>query len=135
MSRAMKLPTAPDPRRPIAPPALHKEGFAWRRWLGVAGLLVIGLVALLLLRGGWRWPGSTVAPEQRRPASPLNVALVEGKPNTLFVPDEVRQSLGISKGAGDHLAVARRPTQARALVMPGSTMLDPGRLMRIRARF
>jgi membrane fusion protein, heavy metal efflux system len=56
-------------------------------------------------------------------------------PHTLFVPDDVRASLGIRNGAGDQLAIAKRPTHSRPLVMPGSTMLDPSRLMRIRARF
>jgi cobalt-zinc-cadmium efflux system membrane fusion protein len=55
--------------------------------------------------------------------------------HTLFVPDEVREALGIRKGTSDKLAVAQRPTNTRPLVMPGSTMLDPSRIMRIRARF
>jgi cobalt-zinc-cadmium efflux system membrane fusion protein len=56
-------------------------------------------------------------------------------PHTLLVPEDVRKSLGIRKGGIDVTAVAKAPTQTRPLVLPGSTALDPARLMRIRARF
>jgi cobalt-zinc-cadmium efflux system membrane fusion protein len=51
------------------------------------------------------------------------------------VPEEVRRSLGIRKGGSDRLAIAGKPTRAQALVLRGSTLLDPTHLMRIRARF
>jgi cobalt-zinc-cadmium efflux system membrane fusion protein len=65
----------------------------------------------------------------------LAVELVAGKPNSLFVPEEVRKSLGICKGNVDQIAIAEKPTRTRPLVMPGSTALDPSRLIRVRVRF
>ena len=55
---------------------------------------------------------------------------------TLQLPDDVRRSLGIAQGGGeDALAPAREPKRTRPLVMPGTTALDPSRIMPIRARF
>jgi cobalt-zinc-cadmium efflux system membrane fusion protein len=69
-------------------------------------------------------------------ASPRSeVTLVSGQPHTLEVPAEVCASLGIHKGDHDAVAVARKPTMMRPLVLPGSTALDPTRLARVRARF
>lgn len=55
--------------------------------------------------------------------------------HTLQVPEGVRRSLGIRKGNKDLLEAAKAPTQSRPLVLPGSTALDPGRIVRVRARF
>jgi cobalt-zinc-cadmium efflux system membrane fusion protein len=63
------------------------------------------------------------------------VELVAGMPHTLALPEAVRTSLGIRKGNSDLLAEAQAPTRTRAMVLPGSTALDPTRLWRIRARF
>jgi membrane fusion protein, heavy metal efflux system len=63
------------------------------------------------------------------------IKLVDGKPHTLEVPVEVRESLGIRKNNKDILVPAKAPTHARPLVMPGSTALDPGRIVRSRIRF
>lgn len=63
------------------------------------------------------------------------VSLVKDKPNTVEVPEDVRLALGIRKGDEDLYAVAALPTAMRPLVLPGSTMLDPGHLARVRARF
>jgi membrane fusion protein, heavy metal efflux system len=60
----------------------------------------------------------------------LAVELAEDTPHTLIVPERVRESLGIQESV-----VARSPKQDRPLVMPGSTALDPSRVMRIRTRF
>ncbi len=65
----------------------------------------------------------------------LAVELVAGTPNSLLVPEEVRKSLGIRKGNVEQIAVAEKPTRTRPLVMPGSTALDPARLIRLRVRF
>lgn len=62
--------------------------------------------------------------------SRLAVELAEDMPHTLIVPERVRNALGIQ----DSL-VAQPPQQARPLVMPGSTALDPARVMRVRTRF
>ncbi len=51
------------------------------------------------------------------------------------MPEDVRKSLGIRKGNVDQIAVAEKPTRTRPLVMPGSTALDPARLIRVRVRF
>ncbi len=61
--------------------------------------------------------------------------LVEGRPNSVFVPEEARTSLGMRKGDADQIAVAEQPTHKRRLTLRGQTALDPARLFRIRARF
>jgi cobalt-zinc-cadmium efflux system membrane fusion protein len=68
-------------------------------------------------------------------AANLSVELVEGKPNTLFLPEDVRSTLGIRKDGVDLIAVAKVPERMRPLEMPGSTALDPTRIFRIRVRF
>jgi cobalt-zinc-cadmium efflux system membrane fusion protein len=68
-------------------------------------------------------------------AAKLSVELVEGKPNTLFLPEDIRTALGIRKDGVDLIAVAKVPERMRPLEMPGSTALDPTRIFRIRARF
>jgi cobalt-zinc-cadmium efflux system membrane fusion protein len=63
------------------------------------------------------------------------VELVSDQPHTLLVPEDVLKTLGIRKGNAEVVAVVQVPTKMRPLVMRGSTMLDPTRLYRIRARF
>src|SRR5262249_50285631 len=63
------------------------------------------------------------------------VELVRGQPHTLCVPEDIQRTLGIRQGNRILIATARRPEHGRTLGMPGSTMLDPARIMRIRARF
>jgi cobalt-zinc-cadmium efflux system membrane fusion protein len=60
----------------------------------------------------------------------LAVELVEDMPHTLSVPEHVRRALGIWESL-----IVQPPTQNRPLVMPGSTALDPARVMRVRTRF
>jgi cobalt-zinc-cadmium efflux system membrane fusion protein len=93
-----------------------------------AGILVIGLAVYetyQLPMLGRRSGESPPAPKER-----LAVELAEDVPHTLIVPERVRKALRI-----DESAVARPPTRARPLVMPGSTALDPARVMRVRTRF
>jgi cobalt-zinc-cadmium efflux system membrane fusion protein len=71
-----------------------------------------------------------VAPKQAATKPRLAVELVEDVPHTLIVPARVRQALGIQESV-----IAEAPKQARPLVMPGSTALDPARVMRVRTRF
>ena len=102
--------------------------------------IVLALVALALLlafMGGVPLAGLASSPKEQTvaPAPPLSVDLVPGTPHTLRVPEEVRVTLGIRKGKNDLIAVAKVPTETRPLVLPGSTALDPSRLVRIRARF
>ncbi len=54
---------------------------------------------------------------------------------TLQLPEGVRRSLGILQNGKDAVATPRAPRKSRPLVMAGSTALDPGRIMPIRARF
>jgi cobalt-zinc-cadmium efflux system membrane fusion protein len=110
------------------------------RFYKTAGLIVLILVVLVglgMLLGDvpapWRAAGAEPA---RQPKSDkLAADLVSGKPHTLFVPEDARKALGIGTPKGDFVAVAKKPERSRELVMPGSTMLDPTRLYRIRARF
>jgi cobalt-zinc-cadmium efflux system membrane fusion protein len=78
--------------------------------------------------------GSGAEPTPPKPPLP-GVELVSNIPHTIFVPDEVRKSLGIAKGKTDMIAVAQAPQQTQTMVLPGSTALDPTRLWRIRIRF
>jgi cobalt-zinc-cadmium efflux system membrane fusion protein len=63
------------------------------------------------------------------------ISLVQGMAHTVEVPDDVVASSGMRKGDRDAIVVAQRPKTTAPLVLPGSTMLDPARLARIRARF
>jgi cobalt-zinc-cadmium efflux system membrane fusion protein len=87
--------------------------------------------------GAVKLPWATPVAENVEPRAKeaLAVELVAGKPNSLLVPEEVRRSLGIRKGNVDQIAIAEKPTRTRPLVMPGSTALDPARLIRVRVRF
>jgi cobalt-zinc-cadmium efflux system membrane fusion protein len=71
-------------------------------------------------------------PGTHKPAgkAALAVELVKGQPDTLFVPEQVRRALGI-KGT----VIAEAPKKGQPLVIPGSTALDPTRIMRVRTRF
>jgi cobalt-zinc-cadmium efflux system membrane fusion protein len=80
------------------------------------------------------WQGAPAKADTPPPPS-LGVQRVQGQANTLLVPKDVREALGICVGGVDRLATAVKPTKTRPLVMPGSTALDPARLMRIRVRF
>lgn len=101
-------------------------------------VVVLALVGLAAAKGAIALPGSA-DPENGTagpgPSSTAAVKLVEGQPHTLYVPEDVRTALGIRKGNVDLVAVAHKPTWMRPLLMPGSTMLDPTRIMRIRALF
>jgi cobalt-zinc-cadmium efflux system membrane fusion protein len=69
-------------------------------------------------------------PEKASSKEPLAVALVKGRLDTITVPEQVRAALGIKDAA-----MARVPKKGEPLVMPGSTALDPARIMRVRTRF
>jgi cobalt-zinc-cadmium efflux system membrane fusion protein len=110
------------------------------RFLKVAGTAVVFVVVL----GGLAVAlGAVPAPWEAHPAdamevprkAPLAVELVKGKPHTLYVPDDVRVALGIRKGNVERVHLVVVPAWAPPLVMPGSTRLDPARLLRLRARF
>ncbi len=115
------------------------SGFA--RTLGTALVAVAVLAAFAVAWGAVRLPwGSAPAETTNPPANPpsngeLAVELVPGQSDSLLVPEDVQRSLGIRKGTIEEVAVARWPTRTRPLVMPGSTALDPARLIRLRVRF
>jgi membrane fusion protein, heavy metal efflux system len=103
----------------------------------VAGtVVVVGLLAGFLVFVLDLPVLSARPPEQTVPLPPPPaVELVPGAGPTVRVPADVRQALGIRKGQTDRVAVATAPERGRPLVLPGSTALDPTRLMRVRARF
>jgi cobalt-zinc-cadmium efflux system membrane fusion protein len=103
----------------------------------VAGFFLFGVL-------GVRVPGISAAaePDAEKPPRPVaggtveGVTLVEGRPHTLQVPEDVRLALGVSrKGKADRVVAAEAPKERRPLVLHGSTALDPARLVRVRARF
>lgn len=91
--------------------------------IGVTALAFYGPIGLPALA---RRPAETQGPTKER----LAVKLSEEVPHTLEVPVPVRQALGIQNSI-----IAQPPKEGRPLVMPGSTALDPGRVMRIKTRF
>jgi cobalt-zinc-cadmium efflux system membrane fusion protein len=99
----------------------------------IATLVVVGMAVSGVLPTEWllgHTHARTTPQAERR-----KVDLVKGKPQTLHVPLDVQKSLGMRKGNKDQVAVARAPKAGISLVLPGSTALDPTRLLRIRARF
>jgi cobalt-zinc-cadmium efflux system membrane fusion protein len=91
-----------------------------------AGILVIA-AAIYGPRGLSAFNRRTENPPAK---SRLAVELVEDVPHTLYVPERVRKALSMEESM-----VAEAPKQARPLVMPGSTALDPALVMRVRTRF
>jgi cobalt-zinc-cadmium efflux system membrane fusion protein len=106
-----------------------------RRRLYVALLLTVVIAGVAAVALAWNrsWISKSAAhPAEFKPAPkpPLAVELVEGKPNTLSVPDQVKKSLSIKEPL-----VVEYPQGTRKLQLPGSTALDPTRILRIKARF
>jgi cobalt-zinc-cadmium efflux system membrane fusion protein len=110
----------------------------------ISGLAAVVIVAALAGLGsqllgvqipGFARPAREEKGKAEKKEQPPGVSLVSGKPHTLEISEDARAALGIRKGTQDLLAVSREPSETRPLVLPGSTMLDPGRLARIRARF
>jgi cobalt-zinc-cadmium efflux system membrane fusion protein len=96
--------------------------------LGAGGCAVLAwLLGWLPASRGARAHGTEALPSAPDLAT---VELVKDMPNTLKVPDKVREALGIGPAE-----LARKPERAQPLVLPGSTALDPTRIMRVRTRF
>ncbi len=95
-------------------------------------LVGAGVAVFFWVPGVARWNPFQPAPRAEKPAekAPLGVELVEGKTDTIVLPPQVREALGIKEPG-----VAEKPKKGVPLVMPGSTLLDPTRIMRIRTRF
>jgi cobalt-zinc-cadmium efflux system membrane fusion protein len=162
MSEHLEPPTAPDPVPPDPPQAdlgEHDAGLSHAhpvepggpltRWVGrILNALILLLVAAGAVVGGAFWleliPESVreklglveekSAPEDR-PPSALEVQLLDSPPHTLSVPRPVREALGMERAGKPLVADAKRPKKGLPMVLPGSTALDPTRLLRIRARF
>jgi cobalt-zinc-cadmium efflux system membrane fusion protein len=106
-----------------------------------AGVVVLLLVVATIgaANGALKLPGreNAGAPETASPAnqSVAAIELVPGESHTLYVPADVRTALGIRKNNVDQIVTAAKPTTTRPLLMPGTTMLDPTRLIPIRALF
>jgi cobalt-zinc-cadmium efflux system membrane fusion protein len=111
---------------------------AWVKSAVAALIVLLVLGAFIVFVAEIPLPGLSASAKEQQPpprsALPA-VELVSGKAHTLLVPEDVRTALGIRKNGVDLVALAKPPTQTRPLVLPGSTMLDPARLTRIRARF
>jgi cobalt-zinc-cadmium efflux system membrane fusion protein len=128
----MPVLAAPTHHGTTIPPLTWKSRLASTMLLVLSLTLVVGgLAATGMLPLGWLL-GDAEAGTVRQ-AEKLKVDLVA--PGTLLVPKEVREALGIEKGKKERIAVAQRPSASPPLVLPGSTALDPTRLLRIRARF
>jgi membrane fusion protein, heavy metal efflux system len=99
-------------------------------------LLVAVLIALVVFNVPLPWQQSKADEVAAAESSRLGgVQLVPAVPNTLQVPKRVRESLGMEVNGEPRIYEAKKPTRTQPLVMPGSTALDPSRLMRIRVRF
>src|SRR5579862_3324647 len=118
--------------------------FQSRSFKAVVAVLVGALVlaGFAAAKGAIRLPGSPPPGKEKEKEPPavaeapaISVELVRGKPLTLFVPETVRMALGIRKDNVDLVAVAEKPTRTRPLIMPGTTALDPTRILRVRALF
>jgi cobalt-zinc-cadmium efflux system membrane fusion protein len=101
----------------------------------IFGVLILGAGIVVTAGAVYYGPKAFASPEKQTESqgngkSRLAVELVDDIPHTLSVPENVRKSLNIEKSVA-----AEAPTQGRPLVMPGSTALDPARVMRIKTRF
>jgi cobalt-zinc-cadmium efflux system membrane fusion protein len=109
------------------------------RWAAALAVVLLIVATIGVANGALRLPGSEEANQSESPSAPASsvaaIELVPAMPDTLYVPEDVRKALGICKDNVDQLATAVKPTRKRPLVMPGTTMLDPTRLIPIRALF
>ncbi len=153
---------APEQAPPPAPPAhmpteedqvardvsgaLHAETHAHPSWGERIRSAVVVVVALLVLAGfvlyvvGVPIPGLSSAAENptvtKDAPARIEILSKKGEEPKVLVPEDVRRALGIRrKDGGERLAAAEVPTEARPLVLSGSTGLDPNRIVRVRARF
>jgi len=106
----------------------------------VLAIGVLVLAGIAAANGAIPLPGSAKSDNEKDASQASGeataaVSLVQGKPHTLFVPEDVRTALGIRKDNVDLIAVAEKPTRTRPLIMPGTTALDPTRILRVRALF
>ncbi len=135
--------TAPPPKpksaaeAPAYPPIdapRPPSRWAWAKSAATVGVALAALAVFVVFISGVPIPGlSSTGPEQTVAAPPPpDVQLVKDPPHTLFIPDDVKKTLGILKNGVDDVSTAAVPTQTRPLVLTGSTALDPTRLLRLR---
>ncbi len=138
--------TAPPPKPKSAPEAsayLPNDGpqtpsrWAWVKSAATVGVALAALAVFAVFISGVPIPGLTANGQEQTVTAPPppDVKLVEDPPHTLFLPDDVKKTLGILKGGVDDVSTAEIPTKTRPLVLTGSTALDPTRILRARARF
>ena len=103
---------------------------------------VVGLLVVLVGLGFWFDPfGLRSARGEGRPREkvvddkPLAVELAPHDPNSLEVPLDVQESLGIRRGKHFAVVAVEPPKHGHPLVMPASTDLDPATVGRVRSRF
>jgi cobalt-zinc-cadmium efflux system membrane fusion protein len=146
-----KTPTSGNaPTNPIFPPKgmtarqpvqFHKSAAGGAGSpLRKSGSIVLAVVAVLVLfalayAGRLPWMKSEAGNPDVKSSDAPAVEWDKDRPKSLRVPEEVRKSLGIQKGVFEQIAVAEVPTRKVPLVMPGSTAIDPARLIRVRVRF
>jgi len=136
-------PTPPILARKVRRPAqFHNEGLegvprrlgkTWKVLLPILAILIALVWAYTAKKLPWTKSDAEKGDSGAKEAP--GVELVKDKSNSLLVPEEVRKALGILKSGDEQIAVAAQPTRKLPLVMPGSTALDPARLIRVRVRF
>ena len=111
--------------------------WAWVKSAATVGVALAALAVFAVFISGVPIPGLTANGQEQTVTAPPppDVKLVEEPPHTLFLPDDVKKTLGILKGGVDDVSTAEVPTKTRPLVLTGSTALDPTRILRARARF
>jgi cobalt-zinc-cadmium efflux system membrane fusion protein len=110
------------------------------RYAAGLGVLLLVVATIGAANGALKLPGKEGADgSSDADAAPKDavagIELVPGEPHTLYVPADVRSALGIRKDNVDQIVTVAKPTRTRPLLMPGTTMLDPTRLIPIRALF
>src|SRR5579883_3014791 len=105
--------------------------------IGGAVFAIVVVVGLAAANGALRHKPVDAEPAaaEHADSSAAMIKLVDNPPHTLWVPEDVRLALGIHKDNAYQIAVDKPPKRSRAITMPGSTLLDPTRIYRIRARF
>jgi cobalt-zinc-cadmium efflux system membrane fusion protein len=103
------------------------------------------VLALVVLAGGAVFMSGMPLPWQKEKEPPtveapppLGVELVGGDdvpPHTLSVPPDVREALGIRVRGEDVLRQAQAPKIGRPVALPGTLLVEPSRIVRVRARF
>ncbi len=100
---------------------------SWRAWVAVA--LAIVATALIVPRMIQIWWGGPAEANSSAAVDRPKVELLKDVPNTLRVPDDVAQTLGLKT------AEVQPYTQPRQLKLDGTLFIDPSSLARVHTRF